>query len=90
MAIHYILTVKLVHFSGLPGRNNLPAAVNNISPAYQIVKCHRGERNNLFIIHCSRIDYVEWHQLFAATTADQKMSTPGTLYEKTPQRFFNP
>ena len=63
ITIHYILIVKLFHFLGLPRRNNLPAIVSNISPAYQIVKCHRCKRNNLFIIHCSRINYMEWHQL---------------------------
>ena len=58
-----MLIVKLFHFFCLPRRNNLPASVSNISPAYQMVKCHRGKRNNLFIIHCSRINYMEWHQL---------------------------
>ena len=58
-----MLTVKLFHFFGLPRRNNLPATVSSISPAYQIVKCHRCKRNNLFIIHCSRNNYMEWHQL---------------------------
>ena len=64
-----MLIVKLFHFflGGLPGRNNLPATVSDISPAYQIVKCHRGKRNNLFIIHCSIINYMEWHQLIVVT-----------------------
>ena len=58
-----MLIVKLFHFFCLPGRNNLPATVSDISPAYQIVKCHRGKRNNLFIIHCSINNYMEWQQL---------------------------
>ena len=50
-------------FFRLHRRNNLPATVSSILPAYQIVKCHRCKRNNLFIIHYSRNNYMEWHQL---------------------------
>ena len=57
------LQLNYSRFADLLGRNNLPAVVNNRSSAYQIVKCYRGERNNLFIIHCSKSNYMEWHQL---------------------------
>ena len=57
------LQLNYSRFADLWERNNLPAIVNNISAAYQTVKSYRGERNNLFIIHCSRINYMEWHQL---------------------------
>ena len=51
-------------FAGLGGHNNLPAIVNNISSAYKIVKCYRGKKNYLFIIHCTKRNYIEWLQLF--------------------------
>ena len=67
------LQLNYFDFSGLPGRkNNLPAldarrAWKSLSPKTDTddlnsFKSSPEKKNNLFVIHCSRNSYMEWHR----------------------------
>ena len=67
------LQLNYFDFSGLPGRkNNLPAldarrAWKSLSPKTDTddlnsFKSSSEKKNNLFVIHCSRNSYMEWHR----------------------------
>ena len=67
------LQLNYFDFSGLPGRkNNLPAldarrAWKSLSPKRDTddlnsFKSSSEKKNNLFVIHCSRNSYMEWHR----------------------------
>ena len=67
------LQLNYFDFSGLPGRkNNLPAldarrAWKSLSPETDTddlnsFKSSSEKKNNLFVIHCSRNSYMEWHR----------------------------
>ena len=67
------LQLNYFDFSGLPGRkNNQPPldarrAWKSLSPKTETddlnsFKSSSEEKNNLFVIHCSRNSYMEWHR----------------------------
>ena len=69
------LQLNYFDFSDLPGRkNNLPAldarrAWKSLSPKTDTddlnsFKSSSEKKNNLFVIHCSRNSYMEWHRFF--------------------------
>ena len=70
------LQLNYFDFSGLPGRkNNLPAldarrAWKSLSPKTDTddlnsFKSSSEKKNNLFVIHCSRNSYMEWHRFIS-------------------------
>ena len=72
------MQLNYFNFSDLPGRkNNLPAldarrAWKSLSPKTDTddlnsFKSSSEKKNNLFVIHCSRNSYMEWHR-FAKIT----------------------
>ena len=77
------LQLNYFDFSDLPGRkNNLPAldarrAWKSLSPKTDTddlnsFKSSSEKKNNLFVIHCSRNSYMEWHRfVFTASAANR-------------------